>query len=184
MRPVFAEFAQQREEMLRPFRGVSPQADPSAYVNERAYVIGDVVIGAESSVWPGAVIRGDRQRITIGRRTNIQDNSVLHTNRRYPLTIGDEVMVGHCVVIHCSRVGNHVLVGNNATLLDEVEIDDFCIIAAGAVVPPGTKVPRGSFVVGVPGQVRGPLTEPQWARLQKQGEGYVQLAREYREAGL
>lgn len=170
--------------MLRVFRGLTPRVDASAYVSERAYVIGDVEIGPDSSVWPGVVIRADRQKITIGRRTNIQDNSVLHTNRRFPLTIGDEVMVGHGVVVHCSSVGSHVLLGNNATLLDEVEIDDFCIVAAGSVVPPGMKVPRGSFVVGVPGQVRGSLTEPQWARLLHQGEGYVQLAREYREAGL
>lgn len=170
--------------MLRPFRGLSPRVHESAYVSASAYVIGDVEIGAESSVWPGVVIRADRQKITIGQRTNIQDNSVVHTNRRFPLTIGGEVMVGHGAVIHCTRLGDHVLVGNNATLLDEVEIDEFCIIAAGTVVPPGMKVPRGSFVVGVPGQVRGPLTEAQWARLRRQGEGYVQLAREYREAGL
>ncbi len=170
--------------MLRPFRGLAPRVHDSAYVNELAYVVGDVEIGAHSSVWPGVVIRADRQQVSIGQRTNIQDNSVIHTNRGHPLTIGDEVMIGHGVIVHCTRVGNHVLIGNNATLLDEVEVDDFCIIAAGAVVPPRMKVPRGSFVVGVPGQVRGPLTEPQWARLLHQGEGYVQLAREYREAGL
>ncbi|MSQ33510.1 MAG: gamma carbonic anhydrase family protein [Dehalococcoidia bacterium] len=170
--------------MLRAFKGLVPRVHASAYVNELAYVVGDVGIGAFSSVWPGVVIRADRQRISIGQRTNIQDNSVIHTNRGYPLTIGDEVMIGHGVIVHCTRVGNHVLIGNNATLLDEVEVDEFCIIAAGAVVPPRMKVPRGSFVVGVPGQVRGPLTEPQWARLLHQGEGYVQLAREYREAGL
>lgn len=170
--------------MLRAYKGVSPRLHTTAYVNEVAYVVGDVEIGAESSVWPGVVIRADRQKIVIGQRSNVQDNSILHTNRRFPLTIGNDVMIGHGVVVHCTSIADHVLVGNGAVLLDEVEIEEFCIIAAGAVVPPHTRVPRGSFVVGVPGRVRGPLSEDQWARLRRQGEGYVQLAREYKAAGL
>jgi len=136
---------------IRPFKGKSPRIAESAYVDESAIVIGDVVIGEGSSVWPGAVIRGDSGPTRIGKRASIQDNSVLHGG---VLDIGDDVTIGHGAVIEARRIGNNVLVGINVTVLDDAEIGDFCLIAAGAVVREGARIPPYSFVAGVPGEVR------------------------------
>ena len=175
--------------MIRTFDGKSPRIDPSTFIAETAYIIGDVEIGPGSSVWPGAVIRGDFAPIRIGNGTHIEDNTVVHTGM--PLDIGDNVTVGHGVVIHCRRIGNRCLIGNNATLLDGAEIGDGCIVAAGAVVTPRTQVPPGSFVAGVPGEVRGPASETSRGRGRNLAEGprptgggYADLIRRYKEQGL
>ncbi len=175
--------------MIRSFDGKSPRIDPSAFIAETAFIIGDVEIGAGSSVWPGAVVRGDFAPIRIGAGTHIEDNSVVHTGM--PLTIGDNVTVGHGVVIHCRSIGDRCLIGNNATLLDEAEIGEGSIVAAGAVVTPRSKVPPRSFVAGVPGEVRGPASETSRGRSRgvEQGErpgagGYADLIRRYKEQGL
>lgn len=169
--------------MIRSFNGKTPRIAPSAFVSEAAYVVGDVEIGEGSSVWPGAVIRADFAPIRIGNNSHIEDNCVLHTGG--PLTIGDHVTAGHGVVIHCRRIGDNCLIGNNSTILDDVEIGEQCIVGAGALVLAGTKVPPRSFVVGVPATVR-PLTPEQLSRLEaRQGEGgYSRMVRLYREQGL
>lgn len=168
--------------MIRSFQGKTPKIAETAFVSEAAYVVGEVEIGDFSSVWPGAVIRGDFAPIKIGRYTNLEDNCVLHCAS--PLTIGDEVIVGHGAVVHCRRLGNNVLVGNNATILDEAEIGDFCLVAAGTLVPPGMIVPPYSLVMGVPGKVKGKLTEKQLAELKLGDQAYFDLSQKYKKEGL
>ncbi|MFC1925968.1 gamma carbonic anhydrase family protein [Chloroflexota bacterium] len=168
--------------MVRTFNGKTPKIAPTAFVSEAAYVIGDVEMGENSSVWPGAVVRGDVAPIKIGDNSQIEDNCVVHTGS--PLVIGDSVHVGHNVVIHCSKIGNNVLVGNNATLLDDAEIGDYCLIAAGSLVGEGVKIPSGSFVVGMPAKVKGTIKPEQLARIEYGVKYYVKLTEEYKKQGL
>lgn len=168
--------------MIRSFKGKTPRIASTAYVSEAAYVIGDVEIGENSSIWPGAIIRADVAPIKIGDNSQIEDNCVVHTGN--PLIIGDSVHVGHNVVIHCSRIGNNVLIGNSATLLDDAEIGDSCVIAAGSLVREGVNIPSGSFVSGMPGQVKGTVKQEQMDRIEYGVKFYVELAREYKQQGL
>jgi carbonic anhydrase/acetyltransferase-like protein (isoleucine patch superfamily) len=150
-------------------------------VEDSAQVVGDVELGEDSSVWFNAVLRGDVNPIRIGRRTNIQDLSVIHVTRHtHPTHVGDDVTVGHRVILHGCTVGHRVLVGMGAILMDGVEVGDECIIGAGALLTPGTKVPPSSLVVGSPGKVKRPITEEERAFLRKSAEGYVHLAAEHR----
>jgi carbonic anhydrase/acetyltransferase-like protein (isoleucine patch superfamily) len=168
--------------MVRNFNGKTPKIASTAFVSEAAYVIGDVEIGENSSVWPGAIIRGDVASIKIGDNSQIEDNCVVHTGS--PLVIGDSVHIGHSVVIHCSKIGNNVLIGNNATLLDEAEIGDSCLIAAGSLVREGMKIPGDSFAAGVPAEVKGRITPAQLARIENGVKFYVGLTQEYKQQGL
>lgn len=138
--------------MIKPFNGKTPRVAESAWVSERAYVIGEVEIGEGCCIFPGVVVRGDFAPITIGNNTDIEDNSVLHV--KASMEIGENVVIGHNTVIHCTRIGNNTIVGNNATILDETVIGERCVIAAGAVVTPGSRIPDESFVTGVPAQVK------------------------------
>ena len=168
--------------MIKAFGGKTPQVAPTAFVSETAYIIGDVSIGENSSVWPGAIIRGDFATIEIGRNSQIEDNCIVHAGN--PLVIGDNVHIGHNAVIHCSRIGNSVLIGINATLLDGVEIGDFCVVAANSVVSQEAKVPDFSFVAGVPAKVKGNTTPAQRASVEEGVKAYTRLALEYKEQGL
>ena len=168
--------------MIRSFESKTPKVAPSAFVSEFAYVVGDVEIGEDCSIWPGAIIRGDFAPIRIGKGTQIEDGCIVHTGT--PLTIGDHVHFGHGVVIHCCHIGNNVLVGNNATLLDDAEIGDACVIAAGALVQRNAQIPARSFVVGVPGKVKGQPSEKMIIGLEKGVTVYTELARRYKAAGL
>ena len=182
--------------MIRAFDGKTPKIANSAFVSEAAYVIGDVEIGENSGVWPGAVIRGDFGSIKIGRNTQIEDNTVIHTGTK--MEIGDNVTIGHSVVVHCLKIGNHVLVGNNATVLDFAEIGDNCIIGANSMVATGQKIPSNSFVIGVPAEVKRVMSPDEFQsrrtrRSQRysevegretQSHGYADLVRKYKEAGL
>jgi len=167
--------------VIRSFNGKTPRIADSAFVSEWAYVVGDVEIGENSSVWPGAVIRADFGTIKIGNNTHIEDNCVLHAGTS--MEIGDNVMIGHSVVVHCAKIGNNVLVGNNATVLDNVEIGDFCIIGANAVVRQGAKIPSRSFMVGVPAEVKGQVPMERLAR-REGNSSYAKLAQQYKEQGL
>jgi carbonic anhydrase/acetyltransferase-like protein (isoleucine patch superfamily) len=167
--------------MIRSFNGKTPKIAESAFVSEAAYVIGDVEIGENSSVWPGAVIRADKGTIKIGKNSNIQDNAVLHGT----ITLGDNVHVGHCAVINCRSIGNNVLIGMNATLLHNAEIGSMCIIGASCLVSQAMKIPDDSFVTGVPAEIRGKAPAQhirQW--LEQAPEEYAELARQYKELGL
>jgi len=133
--------------MLRAFQGILPRVEKNAFVEETAVVVGDVVIGAESSVWFLSVVRADVNFVKIGSRTNIQDLCVLHvTHDTHPLNIGDEVTVGHHVVLHGCTIKDRVLVGMGAILMDGVVIGEECIIGAGALITEGTVIPPRSLV--------------------------------------
>jgi carbonic anhydrase/acetyltransferase-like protein (isoleucine patch superfamily) len=168
--------------MLRTFEGNAPRIDPTAFVSEAAYVVGDVRMGPDSSVWPGAVLRADFSPITVGANTHIEDNVTVHQGPP-GVEIGDNVTIGHNAVIHCRRIGDTILIGNHATILDGAEIGANCVVAAGAVVRPGTVVPDNSFVVGVPATVR-PLSPEMQANTTSWNAGYADLARRYKAAGL
>jgi carbonic anhydrase/acetyltransferase-like protein (isoleucine patch superfamily) len=164
-----------------------PVIDESAWISEAAYIVGNVQVGAGSTVWPGAVIRGDFGSIRIGAHVHIEDNCVAHSGAA--MTIGDDVTIGHGAIVHCGAIGDVCLIGNNASLLDGARIGSFCVVAAGAVILPGTEIPDGSFVTGVPGTVR-PLSPKHRAMLEGQrdagkgGGGYSSMAQRYRDAGL
>lgn len=168
--------------MIRSFSGKTPQIAESAFVSETAYVIGEVEIGENSSIWPGAVIRGDFAFIKIGANTQIEDNCIVHTGT--PMSIGDNVHIGHGVVVHCQKIGNNVLVGNNSTLLDRAEIGDFCVIGAHSLVTPGMKIPDRSFVIGVPAEIKGEPSPSQMEWIEKGTTAYIKLAQEYKKQGL
>lgn len=169
--------------MILPFRGRFPVVDPTAWIADSAQVIGDVVIGTESSIWFSSVIRGDVHRIRIGSRTNIQDLCVLHVTRgTYPLTVGDEVTVGHRVVLHGCTLGNRILVGMGTIIMDGAVIGDDVIIGAGSLVTEKTVVEPGTLVLGSPARVRRKLTaeEKQW--LLRSAANYVADRLEYQSS--
>ena len=168
--------------MIRKFDGVYPKIDPSVFVSETAYIVGDVEIGPGSSVWPGAVIRGDCGKITIGKNTSIEDNCVVHG--KGDVIIGDNAIVGHGAVVHGHRVGNFVLVGNNAVVLNDAVIGDFSIIGAGSVVPEGMKIPQQSLCTGTPARIKGRVSL-EWMDQIKDGTAfYTDLARKYKQQEL
>ncbi len=166
--------------MIRSFNGKTPKIPESVFVSEAAYVVGDVEFGEGASVWPGAVVRGDDSTIKIGANTVIQDNCVIHGT----VTIGDNVNIGHSVVIHSRKIGNNCLIGNNATVLEDVEIGSFCVIAAGCVVVPRMKIPDNSYVVGVPAEIKGEVSQERRSYLENGRGNYVELAKQYKEQGL
>ena len=168
--------------MIRSLNGKTPQIDPTAFVSEAAYVVGDVVIGAYSSVWPGAVVRADHGRITIGAQTNIQDNSVVHSDA--DATIGSFVTLGHRVVCHASRVGDHALLGNGCVVNDGAVIGEYSIVASGAVVLEGVAVPPNSIVAGVLAAVKGRPMKRHRDLIEQTATSYVELAQRYKEDGL
>jgi carbonic anhydrase/acetyltransferase-like protein (isoleucine patch superfamily) len=166
--------------LVRAFDGKRPLIDESAYVAETAAVIGDVEIGARSSIWFGAVLRGDVHSIRVGEETSIQDNTVVHvTEHRHATHVGSRVTVGHNVTLHGCTVGDLCIVGMGAVLLDRAEIGDRCIIGAGALVTPGTKIPAGWLAVGSPARPTRPLREEELAWLTDSAQHYVRLLERY-----
>jgi carbonic anhydrase/acetyltransferase-like protein (isoleucine patch superfamily) len=166
--------------MLRPFKGVVPRIDASAYVDASAQVIGDVEVGPESSIWMNVVVRGDVNRIRIGARTNIQDLTLVHVMREtHPTTIGDAVTVGHSAVVHGCTIEDRCLIGMGAILLNGCRVGTGSIIAAGALVPEGMAVPPGSMVMGVPAQVRRTLTSAEDASIVWYADNYVRYRLDY-----
>jgi carbonic anhydrase/acetyltransferase-like protein (isoleucine patch superfamily) len=166
---------------IRAFQGKIPKLHTTTFIADGAQVIGDVEIGEESSIWYNTIVRGDVYPIRIGRRTNIQDLSMVHVDEgTYPVRVGDEVTVGHHVVLHGCTVGNRVLVGIGAIVLNGVVIEDDSFIAAGTLLSPGTRVPSGSMVMGSPGRVKRPLTDAERAGLLTSAAGYVLNAKLHR----
>ena len=166
--------------MIITLRGKTPQVSPEAFTAETAALIGDVTVGPDSSVWFGAVVRGDNAPISVGRGTSIQDNAVLHTEKGHPLTVGDNVTVGHGAIVHCTSVGSNTLVGMGAVVLDGAVIGDHCIIGAGAVVKENAVVPSGTMMVGIPAKPVRELGPEQIAFLDGTSP-YVALAKAYLE---
>jgi carbonic anhydrase/acetyltransferase-like protein (isoleucine patch superfamily) len=166
--------------MIRSFQGKQPRIASSAYIDERALVIGDVVIGEHSSVWPNAVVRGDVHYIRIGNETSIQDNCVLHVETdRYSLEMGDRITVGHGAILHGCRIGSRCLIGIGAMVLNNVEIGPECLIAAGTLIPENTVIPAGSVVMGSPGTVRRKITEDDLKRIDRGADNYLRLTNIY-----
>ena len=169
--------------MLRPYRGIVPRVHPTAFIDDSAQVIGDVVIGEESSVWMNAVVRGDVNHIRIGNRTNIQDGTVVHVMRDppHPTVVGDDVTVGHGVVLHGCTVANRCLIGMGAILLNGSSVGEDCIVAAGTLLPEGMAVPGRSLVMGSPGRVRRALTDDEIAFILQSAQNYVTYRLDYCE---
>ncbi|AKK07585.1 gamma carbonic anhydrase family protein [Corynebacterium testudinoris] len=168
--------------MILEFEGKTPQIHPSAWVAPTAVIIGDVEIGPDSSVFYGAVLRGDVNKIRIGARTNIQDNSVLHVDEDAPCTLGDDVTVGHMALVHGTTVGDGTLVGMKSALLSGSVVGAGALIAAGAVVLEGQEIPDKSLAAGVPAKVRRELSDEQSASFIPHAGRYVELAK--RHAGI
>ena len=167
--------------MLIPYKGRLPQIDPTAFIQESAQIIGDVIIGAQSSVWFNVVIRGDVNHICFGARTNVQDNATVHVTRdRWPTLLGDDVTVAHGVILHGCRIADRCLIGIGAIVMDGVEIGEDCLIAAGSLVTPGTRIPAGQLVLGSPAKVARPLRAEELAHLKQSAANYVEYAETYR----
>lgn len=167
--------------MILPHHGKWPKIHETAFVAPSADIIGEVEIGAQSSIWFQVVIRGDVNTIQVGSRTNIQDHSMLHVTRKTsPLKVGDEVTVGHRVMLHGCTVGNRVLVGMGAILLDDCVVGDDSIVAAGALVTKGKTFPPKSLIMGSPAKVARPLNDEELAFLKKSADNYVKDSEEYR----
>lgn len=172
--------------MIRPFQGVIPRLGERVYVDESAQLIGDVVLGDDASVWPLAVIRGDVNRIRIGARSNVQDNSCLHVTHDGPyspggvdLQIGDDVTIGHGVILHACRIGNRCLIGMGSIVMDRVTVEDDVLIAAGSVVSPGKILKSGWLYRGSPAQPARELTAEEIQSLKYSAEHYVRVKNKY-----
>ncbi len=171
--------------MLLSYLDKHPHADPSAFVEESARLIGEVSVGPESSIWFNTVLRGDIHFIRIGCRSNIQDGSVLHVTRGlHPTIVGDDVTVGHNVTLHGCRIGNCCLIGMGAVVMDGAEIGEESIVAAGSVVSPGTIVPPRSMVVGLPARIKRSIKEEEIARLKESAANYVEYMRTYMQMAV
>jgi len=162
------------------FNGTTPSVPESAWVAPNGTLIGSVTLGEEASVFYGAVLRGDVDSITIGARSNIQDNVSIHCDSGTPTTVGSGVSVGHSAVLHGCTVEDDCLIGMSATVLNEAVIGTGSLVAAGAVVLEGTIVPPGSLVAGVPAKVRRELTPDELAKVRDNATHYVELSREHR----
>ncbi|WP_281547247.1 gamma carbonic anhydrase family protein [Pseudoalteromonas sp. PAR1] len=171
---------------IRSYKGITPTYDNSVYIDESSVLVGDISLGKDSSVWPLVAARGDVNYIRIGERTNIQDGSVLHLTRAsksnpdgYPLIIGDDVTVGHKVMLHGCQLGNRILVGMGAIVMDNAIVEDDVIIGGGSLVPPNKRLESGYLYVGSPVKQARPLTEQERAFLKISADNYVQLKDEY-----
>lgn len=153
----------------------------SIFIAPNATVIGDICLGEHVSIWYGAVLRGDSDTITIGARTNVQDNAVIHCDPNEPTHIGEDCIIGHGAIVHGATLKNNVLVGMNATVLNNAEIGEYCIIGANALVTSGTKIPPRSLVLGAPAKVIKPLTKEQILGLKTNASVYVEKAKIYKE---
>ncbi len=166
--------------VLRSFGGKRPQIGKGVFLAETAAVIGDVVIGEDSSVWYATVIRGDVMPIRVGARTSLQDGTVVHvTGGRFGTTIGSDCTIGHAAIVHACIVEDFCLIGMGSTLLDGARIGTGSLVGAGALVTPGTDIPPGSLVLGAPARVKRPLNDQERAQIRDGAAHYVELARRY-----
>lgn len=178
--------------MICPFEGKEPRIDETAYVAKTAIIIGDVKVGAHSSVWPGAVLRADLSSITIGKYTSIQDICVIHVegsipgfpSQEHPAVIKDYCTIGHGAVLHGCTVKERVLVGAHASIFNSATIGKGSIIGMGCVIPDGKEIPPRSVVMGVPGRIVREATEDEWMTSKSHAELYSELARRYKHTPL
>lgn len=171
---------------IRPYKGIYPKINNTNYIDPSAVLVGEIALGIDASVWPLVAARGDVNKIEIGDRTNIQDGTVLHVTRKtpnkpdgYPLIIGDDVTVGHKAMLHGCRIGDRVLVGMGAIILDNAVVEDDVIVGAGSLVPPGKTLASGFLYVGSPVKQARELTAAELAFLPESADNYVRLKNEY-----
>ncbi|MBI2119330.1 MAG: gamma carbonic anhydrase family protein [Elusimicrobia bacterium] len=167
--------------MIREFGGHKPKIHQSAFVHETAEIIGKVTLEKNASVWPYCVLRGDIAEILIGEDTNIQDNTVIHTNEGKPSILGKGISVGHSVVLHGCTVKDHCIIGMGAILLDGVIVEEECIVGAGAVLSPNTKIAKGSMALGVPARVVRPLRSDEIEHILWNAQEYLRLSVAHRK---
>ena len=165
--------------MIRGLMGIFPKIDVSCFVAETADIIGNVTVAADSNFWYNTVVRGDEGPIKIGERTNIQDLVMIHSNQDCACEIGDDVTIGHRAIVHGCTIGNRVLIGMGAIILDGAIIEDDVIIGAGSLVASNKRIPSRSLVVGMPGKVVRTLTEEEVANLKASALHYVTMSRKY-----
>lgn len=166
--------------MIRSFRGTRPRIAASAYVDPAATVIGQVEIGERASVWPSVTLRGDIEPIRIGDGTNIQDGTVMHTDRGFPATLGNRVTVGHAAVLHGCTIEDEALIGIGAIVLNGARIGRGAVVAAGALVPEGMQVAPGTLVMGTPAKPRREVSAEEQERFRRAVEGYMERAQYHR----
>lgn len=173
---------------LKPFKGVTPQAGDKVYIDATSVVIGDAHLGDDCSVWPLTVIRGDVNKIRIGARTNIQDGSVLHVTHPhgdnpegFPVLVGDEVTVGHKVILHGCTIGNRCLIGMGATIMDGAVLEDYVLLGAGSLVSPGKTLESGYLWLGSPARKIRPLSDDERRWIEYSARHYVELKDQYLE---
>jgi carbonic anhydrase/acetyltransferase-like protein (isoleucine patch superfamily) len=171
---------------VRNFNNAQPKIGKSVYIDDSAVVIGNVTLGDDVSIWPTTVIRGDVESIKIGEGTNVQDGSILHvthfgkfTDRGYPLTIGKGVTIGHRAVVHACTIGNYCLIGIGAIIMDDAVLEDYVMLGAGALVPPGKKLNGGYLYIGSPARQARPLEESEKEFLEYSYQHYIILKNEY-----
>lgn len=168
--------------IIKPYKGIYPKIDPSVFVAENSVIIGDVEIKKDSSIWYNVVIRGDVNYIRIGERTNIQDGTIIHVDhKRYPTVIGNNVTVGHKVMLHACTVEDYCLIGMSSTVMDGVIVGKYSIVAAGAVVTPGKIIEPYSLWAGIPAKFVRKLTEEEVLWLEKSADNYVKYKNTYIE---
>jgi gamma-carbonic anhydrase len=175
------QFKRKRLSKVLPYKGTYPEIHPSVLLCHGSVIIGDVKIGAESSVWFNAVVRGDVCPIRIGERTNIQDNSTLHvTHDTGPLTLGSDVTIGHGVLLHACTIQDWTLIGMGAVLLDDCVVEPYSFVAAGSVVRQGFRVPSGMLVAGVPAKVIRPISDEERRAIMESPQNYINYAKHYK----
>ncbi len=167
---------------ILPFKETLPAIDATAFIADSATIIGDVNIGAESSIWFGCVVRGDVNYIRIGARTNIQDNSVIHVDsRKYPTLIGDGATVGHMALLHACTIKDNAFIGMQACVMDGAVVEEFGFVAAGALVTPGKTIPSGEIWAGRPAKFLKKLGDDDLEQIKQSARNYADLAAQYRE---
>ena len=166
--------------MLERYLDTFPQIHEKAFVHERAVVIGNVIVGAESSIWPNTTLRGDDGPVVIGARTSVQDGSVVHvTENLSTTTVGDQVTIGHGVILHGCTIGNNTIIGMGSTILDNAIIGESCIVGANSLVTMNVEIPPGSMVLGSPARVVRPLNDEELAWIEYSWKRYVEQSRIY-----
>lgn len=161
--------------------GISVQIEGEVFIAPTATLIGNVLLKDKSSVWWGAVLRGDYERITVGERTNIQDNCIVHMDADYPVTLGNQVTVGHKAVLHGCTIGNNALIGINSVIMNDVVVGDDCLIGSNTLLTEGKQIPPRSLVVGSPGKIIRELNDEEVAEITEFSDRYVRNSKRYRE---